>query len=432
MNAAIEIPIRCISQRLPTQTMKGSRRLLRVTMVTMRRTNAKKETIVKPEGTLGRTLVPKSLPKEKTQPVPEETIPVKKAPSADKYDKAIRSSYTYLQFAARPTPTGEDIKVCGDPGTGRTIIGRSYLNTLEHTTEERHGTVECVSDQKVQITTWAKFKFYTAGVNADGKPLIIEHKKKGWVVDNHLQPGIAVIDYRNKTITFQGLDGFTIHFEVMVRSRECVRRVVNKRDITLQGGEKAYVQVDYKPLPADRSFCFMAIQSNSLSTVLDAKTPQVVPVINTATTPVKIHKGTKLGQIPAIKTLAVAAAALATPLATMISSGNADTANSAIAVNAEFDMSPMITATATDTAPEPETAVYMDELANPAPLTVAPTVTGDHNLDTGQSPLANKGLSDTPLTDVVFNIISETNEIPAGNLYALILEEGPKKPKLEN
>ncbi|RYC55608.1 hypothetical protein CHU98_g10598 [Xylaria longipes] len=394
------------------------------------------------------TSTPNSAEKKKPVPadeVPDEEVPVEKAPSTDRYSKALRSSYTYLRFKARAAPTGPDVEVCADPGTGRTIIGQDYLNTLEHSVEDRKGIVTTVGDTRVALDKWAKFKFYTRGVDGQGKPKIIEHEKEGWVVDEKLQPGMligndflhpheAVIDYSSGTITFRGLSDFTIVFEVLVRSRECVRKVVNTRNVTIGGGEKAYVQVDYKPLPADRSFCFMAIHEAAMHAVVDAKTPKVVPIVNTAKTPVKIHKGTKLGQIrenndsgshvsswkSAMKTLAVAAVALAAPVANVVGSGSPATANSVIAVNAEFDMSPMITATATGTVPDNKSPVYMDELANSTPMT--PT-----EVHASAPPTTGARLAGTPLTDAVFNMI--TGVPPPDEPYIAPLIE-PPKPKI--
>lgn len=382
--------------------------------------------------------------------VPDEEVPIVKAPPTDKHVRALGSSYTYLKIPIRANPTAVDTEICVDPGTGRTMIGRELLNTFEHTIVKRDGKVTTVGDRQVALTEWATFKFYARGVNADGKPCIMEYEKEGWVVDDPLQPRMligndflhpheAVINYQDSIITFKGLNGFTVTFEVLINSRECVRRVTNKQNVTLQGGESAYVQVDYKPLPDDRNFCFMAIHENTVNTLMDAKTPMVVPVLNISDAPVKINKGTKLGQIRenrdsgchisswkgAMKTLLFAtAAALTVPIPKVVGSGSPVVANSLTPVNSEFKITPVITALATDTVPSVPT-ILTEMAKGPSPPTVTPTARDAPDIPVTLDPDPYLE-SNVPVSDAVYNMIVESGNFPSVERQVPTTNDPPK------
>jgi hypothetical protein len=69
----------------------------------------------------------------------------------------------------------------------------------------------------VHVRQQARFRFRYRGTNTKGEPHIVEFKKEGWVVDNHLEPNMllgndflspyaATICYGNYTIAYPTLD----------------------------------------------------------------------------------------------------------------------------------------------------------------------------------------------------------------------------------
>ncbi|KAI0448532.1 hypothetical protein F5B21DRAFT_497250 [Xylaria acuta] len=94
----------------------------------------------------------KTTPREDKAEVPNKEVPITKAPSANKYNKALHSSYTYLRFKARAIPTELNVEVCADLSTGNTIVSYKHLKTIEHTVESKNGQVLTVGNTRVKIT----------------------------------------------------------------------------------------------------------------------------------------------------------------------------------------------------------------------------------------------------------------------------------------
>jgi uncharacterized CHY-type Zn-finger protein len=190
---------------------------------------------------------------------PSTTYKVREAPTEaiEKADDSLLSSFTYLRIKARASPDGEDVEICVDPGTGRSIIDRKFLMTLKHSIEKRKGRVRGISKRSTKLSEWATFEIYLPGYNGKNQLTLMKFTKSAWVVDD-LQPNLllandfttpynANIDYETTTLSFKGLD-FTVDFNVQTRSLPCIRKVTTTREVTLLPGQKAYVPVSYKPL----------------------------------------------------------------------------------------------------------------------------------------------------------------------------------------
>jgi hypothetical protein len=352
------------------------------------------------------------------------TYKVREAPTEaiEKADDSLLSSFTYLRIKARANPDGEDVEICVDPGTGRSIIDRKFLMTLKHSIEKRKGRVRGISKRSTKLSGWATFEIYLPGYNDKSQLTLMKFTKSAWVVDD-LQPNLllandfttpynANIDYETTTLSFKGLD-FTVDFNVQTRSLPCVRKVTTTRKITLLPGQKAYVPVSYKPLPPDRSFAFEAKHAAAMHAVVDAKTPRVAVFVNntsgTLTIPKHCHAGhikdnTESGYFAsswnhAMKAITIASAmtagfslAAAQPVTT---SANGNTtpgtyfANSNLAptVATKFNLTPAIQAIAEGYSPAPAKKVLRAPTSQPA---ATPT--------------------ETPLTDTVFNLIQASRD----------------------
>ncbi|ORY62208.1 uncharacterized protein BCR38DRAFT_437847, partial [Pseudomassariella vexata] len=164
---------------------------------------------------------PKEL-EQNTVKDPDSQPRIKEAPAVDFQDRSVMSRYTYLRVEASALPTADKVEVCLDPGTGRTIIGRSYLKTLKHTIENRRGMVKGIGKKSMKVTEWATFTFYLHGTDESG-PTVMKFTKSGWVVEDDLEPNMLVgndmlhphganICYENFTVTFTHLYKFTVDF----------------------------------------------------------------------------------------------------------------------------------------------------------------------------------------------------------------------------
>lgn len=232
---------------------------------------------------------------------------IKEAPEpAEKDSVSPLSGYTHLRVKARAAPDAADVEICMDPGAGRAIIGRNFLNTLEHKIERRKGKVKGVNGSPVSVSQWATFSWYFPG-EENGKPTLMKFTRSAWVLD-YLEPNLLLgndlmdqyqcdIDYGSKKVKFQALDGFAISFEIRTRAFPCRRQVKTRRAITLLPGQEAFVPVDYKPLPEGRDFAFRSRHAAVYHAVIHAKTPKVVAVRNPTEGVMTIPKRYPVGRI---------------------------------------------------------------------------------------------------------------------------------------
>lgn len=380
-------------------------------------------------------------PSAKTAPA------LKEAPPLGPNDATVLSSYTFLRVKARPTPEGEDIEVCIDPGTGRTLIGRSYLQSLDHTVERRKGKVKGVGNGTVRVDQWATFTYHLPGRDKDGNPVIMKFRKSGWVVDDDLEPNLllgndtlhpyqASISYETSSVAFAAFDGFTIDFDVHRRGKACVRKVACAIKATLPPGKTIHVPVDYKPLPDDRSFTFESEHPLAMHAIVDSKTPRVVVMKNTTNQTIVIPQHTKLGYIcegmdsgyyagswsGGMKALAMAAmaatglGATATaahiPTADTVSPGAYSATSEVVPVNAQFDMTPVMIAVATGTVPSHPVFDMTEQLS------VTPTFAANESSApqvSSEMGTSEKRDAKTPFTDAVHDILQQSgnyDELP--------------------
>ncbi|KAK7750468.1 hypothetical protein SLS62_007547 [Diatrype stigma] len=371
-------------------------------------------------------------------PIESKPPTVKTAPPLGPNDGSVLSSYTHARAKARATPKGPDFEVCMDLGAGRTFIKRSILLTLDHSIEARPGKVQGIGKKKME--EWATFKFYLPGKGKNGEDVITEFEKQGWVLDGEEHPDMLVgndfmhpygasIDLTEGYMTFAALDNFQIDVDVQLRSRAVVRKVTNHRKVTLAAGQRAYIPVNYKALPNDRSFSFIASHPQALGAVIDAKTPQVVVVQNTSSHSITIPKNARMGTIQdstdsgyfvaswagGMKALALAAlatgAAVNTPTATAQDPHTYGVVNDMTPMNVEFNLTPAMTAVATDTVPH-----NIDDLTE---------------LSHAQSETAYAGdgpNSSTPVTDAVFNTIVTSGAYD--EVQSPLAKPEPDKPRI--
>ncbi|KAI1484861.1 hypothetical protein F5X96DRAFT_683273 [Biscogniauxia mediterranea] len=340
---------------------------------------------------------------------------VRDAPFMENSEKSLLSSYTYLRIKAHASPESQSMEICLDPGTGRTLIGRSFLNTLEHTIEERKGKVKGVGKKKVHCTNWATFTLYVPGTEVDGEQTFVKMVKQGWVLEDELEPNVligndllkpygATISYPDGTVTFETLNGWKVPFEVEYRARPCTRKVTLAQRVTLAPGQTAVLPANYVSLPDDRSFMFQAHHKLAVCSAVTAATPPSVIVKNTSNSNQVIEKGTRMGSIHectdsgyyaatwngVLKAVALASVIATVPTASAAPLGeNLEIPTDAalpdvVSMSAGFTLTPALTALATDSVPN------------------------DNKTDIASAMDKPSGNTDTPLTDAVYNMIQET------------------------
>jgi Reverse transcriptase (RNA-dependent DNA polymerase)/RNase H-like domain found in reverse transcriptase/Integrase zinc binding domain len=325
------------------------------------------------------------------------------------------SSYTHLRIRVQSNQNGEAFDICADPGTGRSIIDREWLKTLEHTIVKKEGShIRGVGNKRMKVTDWAEFWFYAPARKTNGTAVTIKLQASGWVIDNlearcllgnnWLLPRKAMLDYQTGELKLGTLDNMVIPFEVRIQSRACVRKVSLVRPITIIPGKSAWVQVNYKSLPRDRSFALNAIHPSVSNAIVDANSPRTCLLTNPTQEAIRLSKGTRLATITEsidsgyfVSTLPIAWKAIAMASAvgtaatmntdhfvqgTKLPALNSFTPEQSVipAMGAEFNL----------------TSEISSALQNPPKQEVA-TAPADAN-------------SQTPLSDAVFNIIqSSTN-----------------------
>ena len=62
------------------------------------------------------------------------------------------TTFTYLCVVARTLPDVEDIEVCLDPSTSKSIIDATFLQALEYKVENRVGKVKGVNGKAIRLS----------------------------------------------------------------------------------------------------------------------------------------------------------------------------------------------------------------------------------------------------------------------------------------
>lgn len=87
------------------------------------------------------------------------------------------SSYIYIRVNTKLNLNGSVVEVYIDSGTGRTLIGRKFLKTLEYTIKVRDTEVKGVGGKLVRISEWATFKIYFESFDKSGNLILIKFIK---------------------------------------------------------------------------------------------------------------------------------------------------------------------------------------------------------------------------------------------------------------
>ncbi|KHE80798.1 hypothetical protein GE21DRAFT_1275918 [Neurospora crassa] len=362
---------------------------------------------------------------------------LKEAPkeTTEAVNKNPLSSFTHLRIAVRPNlerNTNID-EVYIDNGAARTIIGRPFLEQLEHTIKERNGCLSGIEGGKYETKDWATFTFYLPGEDKDGEPTLIKFTKSGWVVDklkpnmllgnDFAQPHELVIDNGTRRIKFPKLDGFNIAFSARNNANACKRRVTATRKVVLMPGQEAFVPVEYTPLPKDRSFSFIAKHNTAVHAIIDAKTPQVVKVVNLSDGPLTINKYSKVGDIhetldtgyftttwtKALKTITISTALTAL--------GSITSVQAAVAAGSTA-VDPISITTLTSIATIPNASLDLNNIvraiANGTIEDRAPARSPAHKKREEDDPKLSTPAEPppgTPLSDSIFNMIEQSKNV---------------------
>ncbi|KAK4232760.1 hypothetical protein C8A03DRAFT_39612, partial [Achaetomium macrosporum] len=267
----------------------------------------------------------------------------------------------------------EDVEICLDGGCSRACIDRGFLSSLNHSIEHRNGKVRGIG--KSSTSEWATFDIYVPGFE-NGEHTMTKFTRSAWIIDSlpanlllgadFLDPYKAVINYENKVATLKA-----INFDIPFQTRSgmpCTRKVKTTRSVTLLPNQEAYVAVDYRPLPTDRSFAFNSSHPAALNGIVDAKTPKVVALKNPTEGMFTVSKRYPIGRIEETKIVAISLALDSTALAVQAT---------ALSVSTEFDLDERTEAIANERA-------HVTTTKEPSALTAVP--------------------SDTPVSDYVFGL----------------------------
>ena len=62
------------------------------------------------------------------------------------------TTFTYLRIAARTSPDVEDIEVCLNPSTSKSIIDVIFLQALEYKVENHIGKVKGINGKAIRLS----------------------------------------------------------------------------------------------------------------------------------------------------------------------------------------------------------------------------------------------------------------------------------------
>ncbi|RWA09352.1 hypothetical protein EKO27_g5768 [Xylaria grammica] len=197
------------------------------------------------------------------------------------------------EAVARSLPDGHNVKVCYDTGCGRSLITKKFLDTLEHTVEQRTGKIKGVGKGRVKCKEYATFTLHLLGQDDEGLPVLFEVTERAWVIDgdfgipllfgtSFLDPRGVVISFEDQSIRFANTENFHQRFE---------------REIVIPPGKTLYAPCNYVSLPSDRDFMFEPSQENSVAALVRSTTPYAVTMSNLSPDVKRVSKGTRVGTI---------------------------------------------------------------------------------------------------------------------------------------
>ena len=95
-----------------------------------------------------------------------------------------------------------------------------------------------------------------------------------------LKPYRAVVNFNLDCIIFKKIDDFSIPFKIYTQAHPYIRRITLDQPVTLLPGQTAWVQTNYKDLPRDRSFAFVASHIAAVSIFIDLLMPRFIQLYN--------------------------------------------------------------------------------------------------------------------------------------------------------
>ncbi|VTT76585.1 unnamed protein product [Fusarium fujikuroi] len=284
----------------------------------------------------------------------------------------VDGNYTHLKFDAMSSPGGETVSVCADTGCGKPVISREWLQTLDHTIEQKTPVfIRGVNDKVGKPhTEWATFTFYVNGLDKNGADAgLAEYTCGAWVQDGMpsssprallgngwMAPyGINVMT-TDRRLHCTSLEDFYIPFTISQLSRRVSRRVIVARPTTVPAGQTRLVPASWKEVPKGRTFMFNGCVAEASDALISSDTAPGVVIVNNSDKDITFQRKQKLGNIEECeedemyfsstwKAAALALLATAGMATTGTSGGAIDVAN--VKISSEIDLTPEISAVAT-------------------------------------------------------------------------------------
>lgn len=217
--------------------------------------------------------------------------------------------YTHMHITVKSSPDAEDsVEICVDSGCGNPIVDRTWLQSLEHTIEDKPPVFIDGVCGRQQLHEWATFSLYIQGFGADGiTAKIAKFTCSAWVQDA-LKPiallGTAFLDpyacdilLSQKQIYCTVLDDFYFPFEILQLHKKVVRRVGVARNTVIPAGQTRMVPAYWKEVPKDRSFAFHASLPTAVNAIVDTNSPPAVLIVNNTKGDIRLRRKQKVGNV---------------------------------------------------------------------------------------------------------------------------------------
>ncbi|SCO14500.1 related to TY3B-TY3B protein [Fusarium fujikuroi] len=284
----------------------------------------------------------------------------------------VDGNYTHLKFDAMSSPGGETVSVCADTGCGKPVISREWLQTLDHTIEQKTPVfIRGVNDKVGKPhTEWATFTFYVNSLDKNGADArLAEYTYGAWVQDGMpsssprallgngwMAPYGINIMTTDRRLHCTSLEDFYIPFTISQLSRRVSRRVIVARPTTVPAGQTRLVPASWKEVPKGRTFMFNGCVAEASDALISSDTAPGVVIVNNSDKDITFQRKQKLGNIEECeedemyfsstwKAAALALLATAGMATTGTSGGAIDVAN--VKISSEIDLTPEISAIAT-------------------------------------------------------------------------------------
>ncbi|VTT63469.1 unnamed protein product [Fusarium fujikuroi] len=175
------------------------------------------------------------------------------------------------------SPGGETVSIYTNTGYRKPIISRKWLQTLDHTIEQKTPVfIQGVNDK-------ATFTFYVNSLNKNGANTgLAEYTYSAWIAPYSIN--IIITDRR---LYYTSLENFYIPFTISQLSHQVSHRIIMARPIT--------------EVPKGRTFIFNSCIIKASNALISLDTAPGVIIVNNFNKDITFQRKQKLGNIKECK-----------------------------------------------------------------------------------------------------------------------------------